>query len=334
VNLNDSLHSATHEVQDRFIDELIALYGRIDYLFCGYGVASHFPNCYKIPGKDREATAIRRQAHFNRQWARIVERLAPRYAFPFAADVVFLESHLQWSNEPTHNAERPTDVFAKANPRAATQVLDIAPGFIIESDTIVDPIMRRPLRLADLRRDYAEQVERANTYGTADAGVFDEVLALVRNNVATCAPYLVEYRGDYDFVVSFRNYPSSIAIAKRGSRIEVTSIGKGDNKPHDLRFTTRLHYLRLSLATRYGHEILFVGSGGVFDYRSVAAVRRALHRELAVMLTQHQKAPCSRFGDNSRFMFHVKRSVRALLGGRPHDLYDLMQWTQWLQRER
>src|SRR5215469_15420921 len=47
LNLNDSLHSAPPEVQASVIKYLRDRYGRIDYVFCGYGTASHFPNCFK-----------------------------------------------------------------------------------------------------------------------------------------------------------------------------------------------------------------------------------------------------------------------------------------------
>ena len=329
INLNDALHAAAADVQDRFIARLSALYPRIDYLFCGFGVASHFPNCYDIPGKDREATAARRQAHFNRQWVRIVAGLAPRYAFPFAADVAFLETDLQWTNEPTHNSERPTDVFKAAHPQSSTRVYDIAPGFTIDGDEVVDLVLRRPLSLADVRRECAKEIERANNYGTVAPAVFDEVLNLIRANVATCMPYLRECRGDYNLLVRVRNSPASIAITKRGDVIDVARTENCDENMYDLVFTTRLHYLRFSLTSRYGHEILFVGSGGIFRYASAAGAQRVLHRELSTMLTQQACSPASRFGDNSRFMFNAKRRVRALFGALPHDLYDVLQWTQW-----
>ena len=87
LNLNDALHSAPARVQQAFVSRLKALYPKIDYVFCGYGVASHFPNCYVIPGKDRVATAAMRQQYFNRQWAQLIAELQPSYGFPFAADV-------------------------------------------------------------------------------------------------------------------------------------------------------------------------------------------------------------------------------------------------------
>jgi hypothetical protein len=112
LNLNDALHSAPRETQDKFVELLRQLYPRIDYVFCGYGTASHFPNCYVIPGKDQEKTAIKRQVHFNRQWARLIHQLKPRYAFPFAADVVFYEKDLFWLNAAIHNGERATETFS------------------------------------------------------------------------------------------------------------------------------------------------------------------------------------------------------------------------------
>ena len=82
-------------------------------MFCGYGTASHFPNCNVLPGKDRAANAAMRQAYFNRAWARIIRELEPRFGFPFAAEVAFLDDELFACNEPGHNAERPTEAFAK-----------------------------------------------------------------------------------------------------------------------------------------------------------------------------------------------------------------------------
>jgi L-ascorbate metabolism protein UlaG (beta-lactamase superfamily) len=42
VNLNDALHSAPRSVQRKFVRRLRALY-QLDYVFCGYGVASALP---------------------------------------------------------------------------------------------------------------------------------------------------------------------------------------------------------------------------------------------------------------------------------------------------
>lgn len=329
VNLNDALHAAPAEIQDRFIAKLNVLYPRIDYLFCGYGVASHFPNCYRIPGKDDNATAARRQAYFNRQWVRLVRALRPRFAFPFAADVVLLEDDLMWANEPVHNAERPADVYRGVQSGSETTVVDIAPGFVIENAKIACDIRREKLSTPALKRDYAEQVKRANNYGNPTPAVFDEVLNLLAENVARCLRFLKEYRGDYRFLIKFRNSSDGIAIVRRHDEISVTATTELDKQRYDVTFVTRLQYLRSSLATPYGNEILFVGSGGIFDYRDRASVRRSLHRELATMLVRHPTCPPSRFGDNSPLSYRVKRGLKAILGKARPDLYDLENWTVW-----
>ncbi len=100
INLNDALHAAPEAVQQKFLRLIRQFYGTPDYVFCGYGTASHFPNCYVIPGKDPAATATKRQAYFNRAWAMIMHKLRPRFGFPFAADVAFLDADLFWCNEP------------------------------------------------------------------------------------------------------------------------------------------------------------------------------------------------------------------------------------------
>ena len=69
VNANDALHSAPIDVRARFVDRILAGFRHVDTFFCGYGTASHFPNCYSIPGKMARETAAARQHAFNENWA-------------------------------------------------------------------------------------------------------------------------------------------------------------------------------------------------------------------------------------------------------------------------
>src|SRR5262249_36305345 len=151
-------------------------------VFCGYGVASHFPNCYDIPGMNRKATATRRQQYFNRQWRRIVADLNPKYAFPFAADVAFFEADLFWINEATHNSERPTDAFRHKYPQSKVQVVDIAPGFVIENGKILHAVIREPVRAQDLERVCGPAIEQANHYGNISEDDVSSVFALIQAN--------------------------------------------------------------------------------------------------------------------------------------------------------
>jgi hypothetical protein len=326
LNLNDALHSAPEPVQRRFAALLTQAYPAIDYMFCGYGVASHFPNCYIVPGKDREATAARRQHYFNTQWAKLVSMFRPRFAFPFAADVVFLEQDLFWANEPTHNTERPTECFRALYPDSSIQMADIAPGFVIERGEVVRRVTRSPVRAEDLRGACAAQIERANRYGAADEAGVREVATLVERSIQDCSEYLRSYEGDYAFLIRFRNNDLGIEIAKRGSQLscEVVPI-KTD--AYDIIYTTRLAYLKWSFTQPHGHELLFVGSGGVFEYADAARARENLHRELMQILRTHDTPPQPRPRPSSKLVFTTKQALKSLIGRRETDLYDLGTWT-------
>jgi L-ascorbate metabolism protein UlaG (beta-lactamase superfamily) len=329
VNLNDALHSAPSSVRDAFIDRLNALHPRIDYLFCGYGVASHFPNCYVIPGKDDARTAVRRQQHFNDQWARIVAGLHPRFAFPFAADVVLLEDDLFWTNEPVHNVARPTEAFRAAHPGAPTTTVDVAPGFVIENGKVVNEVLRAPVSARELRDACADGVLRANRYGRVSDEDVDELVVLLRRNVAICKDYLTAFSGDWRFLIRLRNSDAGIAIRKRGASIEVTrepeeAIRDAD---YDVCYTVRPAYLKLSLTEPFGSEILFVGSGGIFAYASRQAAADNLHAELIVIIKHHVQPPKSRYGDQPKWLYQLKQAVKRMLGRSEPDLYDVSYWS-------
>lgn len=334
LNLNDALHAAPKSVQIDFISRLTSLYPTVHYVFCGYGVASHFPNCYEIPGKDRTATAARRQRYFNREWARIVAELNPRYGFPFAADVGFFEEDLFWVNEPTHNSERPTEAFRALYPDSKVVSLDIAPGFVIQDCEVIGKMLRQPVLAQDLRSVCAASIARANRYGNVDEAAVSEMTALLRKNLDMCAPYLKSYRGDYRFLIQFRNSPFGIRVEKRGPSVNLapTQGEMTQKSAYDVIYTTRLPYLKWSLTVPYGDEILFVGSGGVFAYTDQAKARRNLHRELMPLLRKPTAPPPRRYGGSSAFVYNAKQVVKRLLGRRTEDLYDLERWTVFKKR--
>lgn len=329
LNLNDALHSASRTVQDVFVARLKNLYPKIDYVFCGYGTASHFPNCYLIPEKAPAATAIRRQRHFNSQWSRLIAELNPQFGFPFAADVAFFDNALLWMNEPTHNSARPTHTFHATYPASAVKTVDIAPGFLIDSGEIVNDARRQPLVDANLRIECADQIARANRLGAVEPAAIDEAVQLLERNLAIARSYLAECEQDYRFLISFRNSIAGIAIEKRSASITITRVddAAAGYDDYDVVYDTRLHYLKWALSRPFGDEILFVGSGGVFAYRSRADAERNLHRELVVLLKACKVAPQSRYGNDAKWLFKGKQVIKSVIGKKPEDLYDLKTWT-------
>ena len=328
VNLNDALHTAPVNVQDGTVQHLLGRYGHANYVFCGYGTASNFPNCHEIPGKDNHATASHRQAQFNAMWASIINRLQPRWAFPFAADVVFLQDELFWSNESIRNCERPVDKFRALFPTSRTEVYDLAPGFIIENGIVLRKREFQPLSNAHLRETKATDIVIANRTSESTLSEIEKLAKLIRHNVIICQKYLFEHSGNYSILVSLTGGAAGIEIVKIGSSITVTTVQEPIERNHyELVFTTRFSYLRRALTTPYGYEIIFVGSGGIWSYRNSAAAARNLHRELTPLLRQADTPPLSRFGTQPAWLFYVKQAIKRVIGRSEPDLYDLMAWT-------
>ncbi len=160
VNANDALLPVPEALQKRIIDHLRRRYGKIDYAFIGYGIASGFPNCHFVPGKNNAKSAEKRQRHFNGVWSSLIAGINPKYGLPFAADVVLLDENLIWANEPVHNRERPTDRFRLDHPESSTRVIDIAPGFTVIDGRITKEVVFEPVRLETLRAEMAARSAR------------------------------------------------------------------------------------------------------------------------------------------------------------------------------
>lgn len=328
VNLNDAVHAAPQLNRNEIVAGLKDRYGRADYVFCGYGTASHFPNCYHIPGKDYEATAVLRQAYFNGVWASIIADLEPRFGFPFAADVVFFEDELMWANEPVHNGERPTARYTQDFPQSRTRVCDIAPGFVVENGRVIVERLFEPILNKALRSDRADDIATANKVTAPSREQVEELAELIRANVSQCRSYLAEYDGDYRFLIAVKSAPVAIEISKQGDAVAVGLVDEPvARSDYEVVFTTRFSYLRRALVTRFGHEVIFVGSGGTFTYREQKYAKRNLHREMLPLIRRLEQPPQSRWGSQPKWLCQIKRCVKRLIKREEQDLYDLAAWT-------
>lgn len=334
LNLNDSLHASSTVVQGKFVDLLRNFYRRLDYVFCGYGTASHFPNCYVIPGKNKVETARMRQSYFNQAWAKVVHKLAPRFAFPFAADVVLLEDDLFWSNESVHNAERPTEVYKRLYPGSTTVVADIAPGFTMEKGKVLVNQIRQPICSESIRTFYQDSIKRVNTQRPVDGRAVQEAVDLIRDNIRKWRPHFEMFEEDYKFLVRFRNSKAGIEIVKRSRELAVNPVTLDlyTNQNYDLIYTTRIQYFKRSLTSAYGHETLFVGSGGIFEYTSSNRIRSTLHQELIDMVKQINNPPVRRCSKAKPVLTTAKRLLKKLVNRTNDHLYDLQKWTVFQTR--
>ena len=128
-------------------------------------------------------------------------------------------------------------------------------------------------------------------------------------------------------MVAVKGAQDAISIVKKAGGITVEPVALTAAMQPDLTFTTRYSYLRRALTVPFGHETIFVGSGGIWSYRDRATAATHLHRELAVLLRQKIGPPPSRFGDQPRWRHHAKQAIKRLMGKRADNLYDLEMWT-------
>lgn len=251
--------------------------------------------------------------------------LQPRFAFPFAADVALLQDDLIWANDPMHNTLRTPAMLRQRYPDSPVHGIDSAPGFIIAEGVVKCEVLRQPLDLDELRRDMAEEITRANMVGKDSETLISEVLKAMGGRLALCRERLIGYAGDYRVRFTFRNSDRSLLLSKQGQQLSLEmQAPQMATKDDDLIYQTRWAYLRWALRERYGHELLFVGSGGTFEYPSEAMARRQIHREI-IDLLRGNSAP--RPAEPSGPVYQAKRLIKRLLGRNDQDLYDLIQWT-------
>jgi hypothetical protein len=130
-------------------------------------------------------------------------------------------------------------------------------------------------------------------------------------------------------LIEIRNAPVGIQITKSGAHIAVSKALTQSHSEYDLRYVTRFPYLKNSLVTEYGGEVLFVGSGGIFEYTDRTRVSRNIHRELMFILRKQDVCPPPRYGGSTHLVHQVKQVVKEMLSLKEPDLYDLNEWTAY-----
>jgi hypothetical protein len=70
-----------------------------------------------------------------------------------------------------------------------------------------------------------------------------------------------------------------------------------------------------------------VGSGCLIEYTDRRRIKENVHDELMTLVAKRRHPPKSRFGDQPKWLFQLKSIVKAALGRREVDLYDLQAWT-------
>jgi hypothetical protein len=207
--------------------------------------------------------------------------------------------------------------------------VDIAPGFTVDAGQVVRHEVRQRVNLDDIRRVYGDAIRKVNRLPEIDGRTVRELADLVEANIARGAAYFAAYEGDYQCLIHLKGATGGIAVSKAGSAVRVRirdGVAQWDQR-YDVVYRTRASYLRQSLVTPYGHEILFVGSGGIFEFPQVAAVSSGVHREVMTMVRPWTGSGPRRSPGKPGGLAVAKRFVKRMLGRSLPDLYDLQEWT-------
>jgi len=159
---------------------------RIDAVFCGFGGASYFPNTLHGPGKDDRAVAMLREQLFAQNFCRIVDRLAPRVAVPFAADFALLAPQQRWINEARFPREALPRYFRDQGGKAEIAVMYSGDRLVSGRLEPVSPLRRRIAAGemgAMLDEQYPQPVSALVVPRTVPASQVDALAARLRANV-------------------------------------------------------------------------------------------------------------------------------------------------------
>ncbi|HEY7955224.1 MAG TPA: MBL fold metallo-hydrolase [Polyangia bacterium] len=331
IDLNDALHAARREVIETYCALLRRRFPRIDYLFCGFGGASYFPNCFRLPGKDDAEVARRRERCFLDNLALISERLRPRFVFPFAAHFVLPSEHTWWISRERLSAPPPSSVLAPLCP--SVRFVDLQPGDHVEGGQ-VSASQPTPVDPEEVRRQVLAKWPRTSRPKQIGDAEFDRLVALLDGKAAGARRRAHPFEAPLDALVRLWDYPSrAISVKVERGRPTISAAPKNAEAPIVLE--TRAHLLEAALTQDYGRDLICIGYGGLFRVSSAEAVRRNLHERLLDLVTsfpswrerlEQHPLMCMRFFARDP---GARLALRTRLLGRAHPpspLYSLAAW--------
>lgn len=276
VNANDALHCYDDDCIDFYCRRIQSLVeGRpIDYMFCGFGGASYFPNCLRHAEKDDHAVATAREGHFARGFARVVQNLKPRMAFAFAAGLVLLEPCNHWINEVKF-ANDPVAVTRGLLPEMEGRLFKLRPGDRIADGEFIRsaaPVPADPV--ADYRSVYADEIRAKAERPRLEPERADEVLRVVETNFRERLGRMRTSKPEFDWAVRLRDRPEAILrLTRADGELTATTLAPHQlGEVRDMVIEANSDVLLAGVGSLWGGDSLQIGYGGIFELRSDASV--------------------------------------------------------------
>jgi hypothetical protein len=306
LNLNDALHSSRRELILEYCRILRGRFPKIDYLFCGFGGASYFPNCVHVPGKDDLGVAKAREQYFLQNFGLIAEQLKPRHAFPFAAHFVLPDKENWWMSALRLRMESPSTTLRSLSPASSVAFHDLTPGDYLEDGTVHASLWSRPDPPEAAQTTVLERYGAAPKRPALDEAAFDELVAAIRARLSERV-----HSAGLDAVIILTDYaPRAVHLRVSSGAISVEAIGRDAVAQLDPQLTveTRSDLVRSTLRSAFGKDLISIGYGGQFRLRSAADLAGSPHERILQLLAPAQP----------RWREHLRerplRTVRYLLG--------------------
>jgi hypothetical protein len=309
LNVNDALHAARHEVIEEYCRILHRRLPNIDDLFCGFGGASYFPNCFHVPGKDDAAVARARERFFLRNFALVARRLAPRRAFPFAAHFILPDARTWWISESRLTMDPPALTVRRLLGDSPTQVYDLQPGDWVDDHAVHIAFDRRSPDAGHACSEVLAKYSPAPVQSPLSTAESDQLLREVRARAERAvARGAVE---PFDAVVVLWDCPGAaihVQVADGRARVEAVGADSIGALGPQVVFETRSDLIRSTMQSVFGRDLITIGYAAQITLRSLEVMRDNPHERLLNLLSP----PRPRWRE--RLRKHPARTLGFLVG--------------------
>lgn len=270
INVNDALHSSPEKVIDYYLDEIRQRWQKVDYVFCGFGGASYFPNAMHLKGKDDWEISIAREQLFAHNFCRVVKGLKPKIAVPFAADFALLDDEQRWINEARFPRHKMADYYQKyfAEEDYKPQIIDMYSGDMLEEEKL-NPLSpyRREMKNGELLHlvdeQYADEIaakKQKHYIDEAEAKkLIDETRANIEKRMTLFKPEkLAKLKFTLHLTDVAENPFYNISFEDGKPRVERAAAADDESL---LKMNLSSAVLRYSIGSDWGADVISIGYG-------------------------------------------------------------------------
>jgi hypothetical protein len=317
VNANDALHSYPQPVIDFYLDLVRERWPRIDYLFCGFGGASYFPNTVHCEGKvDRTVGEVREQL-FAHNFCRVVAGLKPRIAAPFAADFALLSPAQKWINEVRFPRSLMRTYYHEhfGTNDQQSQIQDLYPGDILDDfELLAISNYRKELRngrldhlISDQYKEEIQRLEQPIFISKHDASL---LLEEIKQNLEQRLNQ--SSSGNLANVIFYLQITDLLDDNCYGVHIKATDVRIERSATPDadcmLGIKTSSVLLRYAFASEWGGDALSIGYGCEIYLLTPEAAREGLDKYCLDLLSRYPKGKSYAWKDPMRLLRYLLQS--------------------------